>query len=530
MSSKSIIYNGFKLKSLDLKGHPVLGDNTFIFLDENDSSESIYFTVLIGSNGTGKSELFSCLLELFRGIFQSKDRSFSVQYFFTLEFYNSGYLFKFGNQTNIDFIDITAKNLQKRYPKPKTYLWDYKKDKDNVIDVKEFINSLPSNIIANSLMLTDKFIAPRKGKETEDFPIYKYLGVRSRPQQASTRGYVRKTVEFIVEQINSDVFKEGVNNLSKFLGYDGSILVQYKTAYTTKFFKGDLTKELLDSFFNEIEAKYREKDSLPPFKLNHYKSLSKQSGYIEKIVYFMNSLHNNARFSPIYRSSANHIKYLIDNDLDHKLLKEEYTLIDELRKLGFVSPPDIKLIKGEQALGVQQTSSGEFHFFSTMIGLMATIKPGSLVLIDEPEISLHPNWQMKYLEFFRHLFSNPDYNTCHVIIATHSHFLISDLKGDSAKIIGLKKIENKITTIDINDNTFGWSAEQVLLDIFDVPTTRNYYVAEKISRIIKQATLNGITSIDKHKIELLKLNDSMSEEDPLRYAIQKLIEKRGWQS
>ena len=128
--------------------------------------------------------------------------------------------------------------------------------------------------------------------------------------------FLSETVEFIVEQINSDVFKEGINNLSKFLGYDGSILVQYKTAYTTKFFKGDLKIEQLDAFFNEIENKYKNSEVTPPFKLNHYKSIKKQSGYLERIVYFMNSLHNNKRFTPIYRSSANHIKYVIDNDLE----------------------------------------------------------------------------------------------------------------------------------------------------------------------------------------------------------------------
>ncbi len=524
MSSKSVIYNGFKLKSLEIKGHPILGDNTFNFIDEKDSSESIYFTVLIGSNGTGKSELFRCLLELFRGVYQMKDRSFSVQYFFTLEFYNNGYLFKFGNLNEFNFISLTAKNLHNKYPKPKLYLWDDKKGKDNVLDIEEFIKSLPSNIIANSLMLTDKFIAPRNGKETEDFPIYKYLGVRSRPQQASTRGYVRKTVEFIVEQINSDVFKEGINNLSKFLGYDGSILVQYKTAYTTKFFKGDLTIEQLDSFFNEIEGKYQNSSVTPPFKLNHYKYLKKQSGYVERIVYFMNSLHNNGRFTPIYRSSANHIKYVIDNDLDHKLLKEEYALIDELRKLGFVSPPDINLIKGKQELGVQQTSSGEFHFFSTMVGLMATVKPGSLVFIDEPEISLHPNWQMKYLEFVRQLFSSPEYNSCHIVIATHSHFLISDLKGDSAKIIGLKKEDNQIKTIDINTNTYGWSAEDVLYNIFDVPSTRNFYVAKEVGSLLKEISKKEINSSQiTNKIkELSNLKRSLKENDPLRSLIIKV--------
>lgn len=524
MSTKSVIHNGFKLKSLDIKGHSILGDNTFNFIDENDSSESIYFTVLIGSNGTGKSELFRCLLELFRGVYQMRDRSFSAQYFFTLEFYNSGYLFKFGNRNEVDFIDLTAKNLHNKYPKPKLYLWDHKKEIDNVLDIEEFIKSLPSNIIANSLMLTDKFIAPRNGKETEDFPIYKYLGVRSRPQQASTRGYVRKTVEFIVEQINSDVFKEGINNLSKFLGYDGSILVQYKTAYTTKFFKGDLKIEQLDAFFNEIENKYKNSEVTPPFKLNHYKSIKKQSGYLERIVYFMNSLHNNKRFTPIYRSSANHIKYVIDNDLDHKLLKEEYALIDELRKLGFVSPPDINLIKGKQELGVQQTSSGEFHFFSTMVGLMATVKPGSLVFIDEPEISLHPNWQMKYLEFVRQLFSSPEYNTCHIVIATHSHFLISDLKGDSAKIIGLKKEGNEIKTIDINANTFGWSAEEVLYKIFDVRTTRNHYLEMDLRKMLglvaeKSKNRSEISEILKRVKEV-----QLDENDPLRLIVNQVEE------
>lgn len=524
MSSKSVIYNGFKLKSLDIKGHPVLGDNTFKFIDESDSSESIYFTVLIGSNGTGKSELFRCLLELFRGIYQMKDRSFSVQYFFTLEFYHNRDLFKFGNQNEINFIDLTARNIHSKYPKPKLYLRDYQKKGDSVLNIENFIESLPSNIIANSLMLTDKFIAPRNGKEKEDFPIYKYLGVRSRPQQASTRGYVRKTVEFIVEQINSDVFKEGVNNLSKFLGYDGSIMVQYKTAYTTKFFKGNLKIEQLDAFFNEIEDKYIRSIATPPFKLNYYKSLRKQSGYIERIVHFMNSLHYKGRFTPIYRSSANYINYLIDNDLDHTLLKEEYTLIDELRKLGFVSAPNINLIKGEQALDVQQTSSGEFHFFSTMVGLMATVKPRSLVFIDEPEISLHPNWQMKYLQFIRQLFSSPEYNTCHIIIATHSHFLISDLKGDSAKIIGLKKENNQIKTIDISANTFGWSAEEVLYKIFDVRTTRNHYLEMDLRKMLG---LVAEKSKDKNQIsEILKRvkEVQLNENDPLRLIVNQVEE------
>jgi hypothetical protein len=31
---------------------------------------------------------------------------------------------------------------------------------------------------------------------------------------------------------------------------------------------------------------------------------------------------------------------------------------------------------------------------------------GNIVLIDEPEISLHPNWQLKILDFYKKIFQN----------------------------------------------------------------------------------------------------------------------------
>ena len=433
---KSIIQNGFKLDSLEVTDHPILGNNTFNFLDKEDDSNSIYFTVLIGSNGTGKSELLKLILHLFRGVYLIGGNRFRVNYFFALKFWNSGYLFEFSNNRDIKFVDIT--NKKSKYPSPNFYL------NNKTIEREEFINAFPSSIIANSLMLTDKFIAPRNGREQADFPIYKYLGVRNRPQQASTRSYVRKTVEFIVEQLNSEVFKEGITNLSKFLGFNGSVEVRYSTIYTKKFYTGNLKKEELEDYFYKIDEQYKNSTITPPFKLNYFKSITKEDGELDRLVFFINTLFKTDRLIPVYRSTKKELSYRVDNNLEHSLLKEEYEHLDKLRKLGLVNPPSVNFIHNDKPLGIQQTSSGEFHFFSTMVGLMATVKPGSLILIDEPEISLHPNWQMKYLAFIRKLFNDPKYNTCHIIIATHSHFLISDLQGASSKIIGLKKTNTKI--------------------------------------------------------------------------------------
>jgi hypothetical protein len=44
-----------------------------------------------------------------------------------------------------------------------------------------------------------------------------------------------------------------------------------------------------------------------------------------------------------------------------------------------------------------ELSSGEQQVLSMVIRLVATVEPGTLFLIDEPEISLHVSWQSPYL-------------------------------------------------------------------------------------------------------------------------------------
>jgi predicted ATP-binding protein involved in virulence len=172
-------------------------------------------------------------------------------------------------------------------------------------------------------------------------------------------------------------------------------------------------------------------------------------------------------------------------------------------------------------MSLSEASSGEFHFFSTMIGLLSNFKPNSIVLIDEPEISLHPNWQMKYLDFTRKLFSGLNYGMSHVVIATHSHFLISDLKGDSSNIMGLIKEEDKIKTVELTSrNTYGWSAEEVLFKVFKVRTTRNYYVEMNLRELLY---LISERSNDKARIkELIHLLEGirLSNEDPLNLVLE----------
>jgi predicted ATP-binding protein involved in virulence len=63
-------------------------------------------------------------------------------------------------------------------------------------------------------------------------------------------------------------------------------------------------------------------------------------------------------------------------------------------------------------------------------------KQDFIVLIDEPDLHLHLDWQRQYIQKLIDVFSTLDPEiSLHFIIATHSPFIISDLPTESMIIL-----------------------------------------------------------------------------------------------
>lgn len=93
---------------------------------------------------------------------------------------------------------------------------------------------------------------------------------------------------------------------------------------------------------------------------------------------------------------------------------------------------------------------------------------GAVILIDEPEISLHPNWQLNILDFYKTLFLNEDeVQTSQLIVATHSPFVIHNKKQEKDKIIVLGKNETGVY-VHAEPTFFGWTPEQAVIQAFDI--------------------------------------------------------------
>ena len=517
-------YNGFKLISLKLKNDKIFGDIEYNFIDSDDKQDEIYTTVIIGSNGTRKSLLFKRLILLFwdlRNLREDKknrkyDYWFSLKYSLSDLHYNYSNIHKFGENGYIQgdcylAIDgIIQKDGNKKHSFDNAYI--------------------PDSIIAITAIMPDKFPFP-----DPDFYQYKYIGHRYRPQLAGTSTYINRTVNYIANSVDNDGFINAINNLLKdFFNPEYDPYFTFFTQNTTLFFNNELTSTSFAKFYEKIDEKYSGSGKIPPFKLNYFKKFVEgNEELIRNLVSICKKLKSDERLRKLPRSSKKALSYKINDDNDLEKLKVEVEALNHLKSLGILSSPILEFLKLNQSeftgYSVLDSSSGEHNIFGAMIGLMATIKPESLILIDEPEISLHPNWQMKYLNSIRTLFINSIYAKSHILIATHSHFFISDTKGTNSKIIGLTRDPKlQIVHLPKNINTFGWSAEEVLLKVFNVPTSRNYFVAEKLGLLLdfiaSEHSTNETIKLKFYELELDKVN-GLTEEDPLKTAYDTIVKE-----
>ena len=105
------------------------------------------------------------------------------------------------------------------------------------------------------------------------------------------------------------------------------------------------------------------------------------------------------------------------------------------KKVSF-SPDGVKIHVGDRELSLETLSSGEKHDFIMFYDLILAGDNNGLMLIDEPEISLHIEWQESYLD---KLLKICEMNNFQFIIATHSPNIVSshyDFLVDKGEVDG----------------------------------------------------------------------------------------------
>jgi predicted ATPase len=169
------------------------------------------------------------------------------------------------------------------------------------------------------------------------------------------------------------------------------------------------------------------------------------------------------------------------------------------------------------------SSSGELSLLLYCFGMCNVIDDNSVILIDEPEISLHPNWQIEFIKLMTELCR---FNSrCHCIIATHSPHILSGLPPERSKTISLfKNSRNELVVNEDNPDTSGWSVEKILLDIFEVQTVRNSYFEADIRSLF--LLIKSKENLIQHKgaLDILERlsHYKLEEDDPLLPIVEQM--------
>ncbi len=464
-----------------------LNEQSVIFFDKSPNiRESFPTTILIGPNGSGKSLLLSAIVEIFREIAQeiktSQFKSFSIVYVI--------------NGTTIEITKM-RNNI--------TYI---KNENEKLNDITLY---LPQSILASSLMVNDKFTYI----DNESLPStrYKYLGIRNSANSAGTKTFLKKTIDNIISYIQYPTLERNVDiyAIFEFLKFEPNLKLEFKLKKIDAFFSNKkISIDILDRHFLEWHVRRKTE----PYSAKVYQEL-KDNNEIDNILSLINKISK-------LKDSTNTLVFSLNlNSIEDNKLVEVYADLKKMMSLDLLMSPNIIINK---KYDLAEISSGEYNFIFSMINLANNIRENSLVVIDEPEISFHPNWQIDYLDYLKKIFQK--FTSCHFIIATHSHFIISNLVPNASSIISMQTSEKEFCK-NITRSTYGWSAEDILYNIFHVSTSRNrevYYAFQIIVKELSSPSLNNKNlKIHLNKLSLLK--NSLKDNDPLKQATITLLNK-----
>ncbi len=493
----------FRLISLVVGRHPVLGDLRLTF--DNDGifspSPQIYTTVIIGANGIGKTYILKVIIDVINYVYElthSETTPRSLGYEYEIRYGYNNHEFTIKNFSDDGIVHRNTRVAEKMVCKID----------GNSVGIHDCL--LPNVVVASAMTVSDKFPVKPVGE------MYRYQGIRSEnsPSTTGTRTLVRKTVEGLVRCLKvKGGYREELALLLDVLGFQRVLKVRYQIKYKEVFLRADMNPELLCAIFdNKGKEFFRNRDS-ELWGKRYFDKMRNDRELLERICEYYRRLSGTLDVKQPHLS----VEY---DAFQEDIVRDAETLL-LLSRLDVVSFPAIIIAKQRQYDFVN-SSSGETHLLCQMIGIMSDIKKGGLVLIDEPETSSHPNWQIQYIGWLKSIFR--EYSSCHFIISTHSHFLLSDLNPETSTIIALERTDGRLENIGEGLNTFCWSTDDVLYRVFHVRNTRNRVFEEKVADLYDR-----ISGGDEDKNTIRSIIAELSKyqlrpEDPLSQFLNKASE------
>ena len=265
-----------------------------------------------------------------------------------------------------------------------------------------------------------------------------------------------------------------------------------------------------------------------------FKNLNTKTVYLKLDYNFLNIIDSSI-VDNIPSYIASRITYLANTEenLTMREVKEEVN--SEINRMFEILELDVKLTgvsKDERSMPVftnssgeefdiNQLSSGEKQLFLRTLAIKMLEPENSIILIDEPELSLHPKWQQRIIEIYQRIGKNNQ-----IIVATHSPHILGSVPREN--IILLSKNENGevvSTTGEELYTSYGQPVDRILEDIMGLETTRNPKVFDLLNEVRKLVDENQYET-NNFKEKYSELKSILGETDKDLFLIDMDIQRK----
>lgn len=477
---------------LNNKTHHLIGDG---YIDSGDNT----FTVIIGKNGTGKSKLLHKIADTLTNSYNNNQ--------------------KFNSSSS-----SLMRSLEFRKKEQPYFIYETKRKRHNFIFKNNYSVSnshLFKKCICVSTSPFDKFpFYNSKGYKVNDF--YQYIGLRTDNNNFSKN----KLLRFLAQAILNPENKENIYNVLILLGYKPKLKVNFNKSSANRYARfSNLIKNKKDfeNFieYGEVESKEKIRNILRQsyniqFARNSFFEKNRNNENIKQMSMFddFDKIINESKKSQqemediynLYKINLNRLPshYSLGDDID------DFNFCIESLNTGLLTVSNVILERIDDTghIDLAEASSGEQCMLLMLLCISAVIENDSVICIDEPEISLHPEWQIEFMPLLMKTFYK--FKGCHFILATHSPHIVSKLKNENSFVLAVD--DNKLFSVADYQNK---SADFQLATLFKSPGYQNEYLNRICVGILSNlSSKKEITKLEKDNIDLLnKVKIHLSDDD-----------------
>jgi len=360
---------------------------------------------------------------------------------------------------------------------------------------------LPSRVIALTTTPFDKFRIPdsllfpsRKQKETlSDQPErYTYIGLRDGRNSLSPTSVIFRSIDGLFEASRFGADRRTrIAEVFGFLGYEPSLEIVYEVALD----RGHWIKEIANGNSPGPRDDYRLPRD-PPIQLTQM--LAREPTILHEL--------QSACREWLDRSEGGRIRARADfeQQTEYDPFFQQLQLLRRARLIR-LRAANLRRVVNREPIDMTRASSGELGIVTSFLGLASVIEDGSLIFIDEPEISLHPEWQMQYIDLLLRTFGR--FSGCHFVLATHSPLIVSDISPNNSTLVSLDFSQRDV---EPTAELAGKSPDQVLAAAFRSPGRNNLYVKQEIIKALRLAA-DGQVATEEFQTILKRLVDLLPE-------------------